>query len=569
MNRASFSRGLALWLPLGVCVSVVVLTWLGYQSLWEWQRSALLLSNRRAGETADLFVMALARDMRAVQNGVLVSRHWDGYMLDSPYDLSLLVAGAFARYPYPESFFAARGLPEPSRMVFFNRADRLPPWMPASAEPRRFPVRVATAPAEASRIADRILRDVEQGRRFSIFEVSVEGVAYQVVARLMYRDYLHEQLEGVFGFTVNLPWVREHYFPELTEQIAKIGPLADDFRLAILDEQDRLVAQSARSQRRVADNRRILSLMFFDPELVAFDPPPDLPPRAWAVEIEDLSDASPGRAIESTNRTLIAAAFSALTLAVGFVLIARATRSRAQLAELRSEFVSTVTHDLKTPLATIRAVGDTLVSGRLASSDAQREYAQLVVQESKRLTRLVDNLLAYARITDVTEAYSFEPLPVAMLVDDVLQRFRSLLAERTFAVEVDVPASLPSIRADRVAMELLLDNLVDNAIRYSRERRRIRIAADRRPSGIRIAVIDRGVGIPEDELQHVVRRFFRGRRAGSGGSGLGLAIADRIATDHGGTLTIDSVVDTGTSVAVTIPIATEDEEGSDRESGDR
>ena len=157
-------------------------------------------------------------------------------------------------------------------------------------------------------------------------------------------------------------------------------------------------------------------------------------------------------------------------LFIGLVLTARAARASARVAGMRSEFVSSVTHELKTPIATIRAIGDTLVRGRMSEPKAMQDYAQLVVQESRRLGRLVDNLLAYARITDVTEVYTFEPvLPGA--VDEALQVYRAQLAQAGFEVRVDVPGDVPAVRGDRTALGLVLDNLLDNAIRYSESSR--------------------------------------------------------------------------------------------------
>jgi two-component system phosphate regulon sensor histidine kinase PhoR len=252
------------------------------------------------------------------------------------------------------------------------------------------------------------------------------------------------------------------------------------------------------------------------------------------------------------------AALAAVSLAFGFLLTARAVRESARLAEMRSEFVATVTHELKTPIATIRAVGDSLVSGRVRTADDQREYAQLVVQEAKRLTRLVDNLLAMSRITDVADVYSFEPLSVDGLVDKVLDEFGQQLAAARFETQVDIPLDLPLVRADRTAVVLMLENLVDNAIRYSPATRSLRISARR--DGVNLVVLDvsdTGRGIPDDEIDQVTRKFVRGRHAVSGGSGLGLAIVKRIVTDHGGRLTLRSAVDVGTTVSVSLPAVRE------------
>lgn len=544
-----------MWMAVGVCVSVGVLTWFGYRAIREWQRSSTLLAGRRAGETADLLAMALTRDMRAVQTSILTSPRWEEFLLDPSYDIRTAVVGAFARYPYPESFFAWHRREDPSKLAFFDRADRQPAWMPPSVGPHRFPVTMGFEPTVARQLVDHVLQDASRQRRFSIFEVSIAGVRYQVVARLLYRDVLRERLEGVFGFTVNLSWVRGHYFQELTEQVARIGGVQNGFVLMVVDDCDQVVAGNSRAPIRTRETRRPFSLTFFDPLVLALDAPENLTRRDWAVEVEPLTDPTLAAAIRGANRTLITAALSAAALALGLVLTARATRARVKLAEMRTEFVSSVTHELKTPLATIRAVGDTLVSGRINAPESMREYAQLVVQESKRLTRLVDNLLAYSRITDVTEAYTFEPLDPAVLIHEMLQRFHSQVTQRQFQVEMQVPADLPSVMADRVAMELLLDNVLDNAIRYSRDSRHILVFAGVRDSQVLIQLSDRGMGISRDELRHVVRRFFRGRRAASGGSGLGLAIANRIAADHGGSLTIESEIDVGTTVTLALPQA--------------
>jgi signal transduction histidine kinase len=559
------SRGLAGWLAVGMCASVSVLAWFGYRAIREWQRSSVLLVERRANEAADLLVKALRRDMHAVHRSVLSSADWNAFMLDPPYDVSTIVASAFARYPYPESFFAARGALTPGSLMFFTRSDRPPPWAPREAGANRFPVTVQNEPGVAQAIVDRIAMDAASGRRFSIFEVETAGTAYQVIARLLYRDQLREQLDGVFGFMVNMAWARQYYFPELTSQVARIGGTPSGLALAVVDERGERVAVS--TQAILAGrptSRRAFPVMFFDPLLVAVDQPADLARREWAVQVGAAADPALTAAIRAADRTLILAACAAVSLAFGLAMTARAVRASARLTELRSEFVSTVTHELKTPIATIRAIGDTLVSGRILSSAGQREYAQLVVQEAKRLTRLVDNLLALSRMTDVTEVYSFEPLALDGLVEQTLEDFKEQLAAAGFVTRVETPADLPLVRADRTAMGLMLDNLVDNAIRYSPAERSLLISARRDDGAVALEVSDKGRGIPADEIDYVTRKFFRGRHLVSNGSGLGLAIVKRIVTDHGGRLAIQSAVNVGTTVSVILPILTDDEETDSR-----
>jgi signal transduction histidine kinase len=538
----------------GIILSLLAAGWLAYRAVHGWRQSATLLAKQRAAETAERLATVLGRDMRGVQTTVLASAQWDQFMLDPPFDVRTLAASAFARYPYPESFFASRGVLTPQTVVFLNRSDRRPPWMPGDTGPTRFPVVVEYEPAAAGLLLPRIEREAGLGRRFCVFDVTLGGVQYQVVARLLYRDPLRERLEGVFGFTVNLAWVRQFYFPEVTRQVSRIGDPSVTLPLAVLDASGATIAGAPASALRAPIASREFPLAFFDQLLLASDAP-DLRRETWQAVAGAGNDPTLGDAVEGGNLTLAVTAFAAAALVLGLILTARATEARTRLAELRSDFVSTVTHELKTPIAAIRAAGDTMARGRVTGLDALKDYAQLVVEESKRLTRLVDNLLAYARITDVTEAYTFDALDVGALLDEVVRGFRTALDAGGFDVAVEVAPGVRAIRGDRTACLLLFDNLVDNAIRYSPDDRWLRIRARASGSAVTVDVEDHGVGIPADELAQVTRKFFRGRRAGSGGSGLGLAIATRIAHDHGGSLRIESRTGAGTTGTVTLPAA--------------
>jgi signal transduction histidine kinase len=579
-------RWLPGWLAAGVCISVAMLSWFGYRAMVGWERSARLLADRRANQAADLLLTALSRDMRGVQISVLSSPYWDAFLADPSADITTLVASAFARYPYPESFFAWRGEPRPDGVLLFTRSDRKPAWLPdemppaAEINPNQFPVAIRRDPLVTRMLVDRIEKDAAQGRRFSVFETRIGGVPYQVIARLVYGDAFREKLEAAFGFTVNLPWVRERYFPEITRQVAHIGAADPDLGVAVIDDRGQPVIGTVGVAAENMIVRRDFPLMFFDPWLVALDPPQDLSRVSWNVQVRMDTDATLSATIAGVNRTLIFSAAAASVLALGLVLTARAVRESERLTELRSEFVSTVTHELKTPIATIRAAGDTIVRGRVTSAEGLREYAELVVQEAKRLGRLVDNLLAYSRITDVTELYHFDGIDVRALIDDARQEFGAQLAADKFEVLIDVPPDLPSVWGDPAALRLVLRNLIDNAIRYSGESRWLRIASHADGPRAHIAVSDRGIGIPEDELDQVTRRFYRGRRTTAGsaapeiagsrgagasgtataGSGLGLAIVQRIIMDHSGTLTIRGNTPVGTTVTIVLPIETSEHE---------
>jgi signal transduction histidine kinase len=249
-------------------------------------------------------------------------------------------------------------------------------------------------------------------------------------------------------------------------------------------------------------------------------------------------------------------AAAVLAFGIGLLFIVRGTRASAELATMRSEFVSAATHGLKTPLAVIQGIGQTMVRGRVTTPEQQNEYAQLLIQETYRLRRLIENLLAYARITKAADAYELSPLKPVDLINETMRGFQSLAKEGGFTFHVEVPESLPHVNGDRTAIVLALGNLIDNAMRYSGESRLINLRV--RASGRdRVAIMDHGKGIPAEDLHRVQQWFARGRAANGDGSGLGLAIVSRVARDHGGRFHLESTPDVGTSATLVIPCARE------------
>jgi signal transduction histidine kinase len=438
--------------------------------------------------------------------------------------------------------------------MFYSRADRPPGWLPKPDERTIFPVVLSTDRSVGRQLLDRIDQSAAEGRPFSTFDWPSPSGSHQVIAQITYRDTMPEQIESFVGFVVDLEWVRRYYFPELVAQVLKMqGPDAG-LTMGVFDAAGAPIVEAGGAAEGFPSTRQF-SLLFFNPTIVTVDPPGDLRRATWTVRTALSDDRTFGAARIGARRTLSLAAVSALALAVGMVLTMQGARTNARLSAMRSEFVSAVTHELKTPIATIRAACETLAAGRRVDAEMSREYAQLAVDEAKRLTRLIDNLLAYARITDMTEAYSFEALDVRTLAQQALKEFQSPLSAAGFSVAVLMAEELPAVRADRPSMVLAIGNLIDNAIRYSPDRRELKISARPSNGSVIVEVADAGIGIPTEEIPHVTQRFFRGRRAPAGGTGLGLSIAHRIVVDHGGTLSIASASGAGTTVMLTLPTA--------------
>jgi len=543
----------------GICLSVALLAWFGFRASQEWQRSSSLLVERRADEAASLFVTALGRDMRAVQSDVLVARAWDDFHINQTHDVTTLVASAFARYPYPDVFFAMDATKTPVETIFLLRADRVPTWSPSAATSARHPVKVESHDGIARSIEAGLARDIAAGRQWSVFEARLGPRAHQVVARLDYVDKMNQRLRAVYGFTVDLDWVRTRYYSEISRQVQRISGGTSGLALAIVDEADATVASTSVVPLTAYTSRRSFPVLFIDPRVVALNPPSALPSRTWTVLASGAADPTLISAIDGARWTLILASGAAVTLALGLLLSARAIRAWGGLAELRAEFMSSVTHELKTPVAAIQALAQTFVGGRVARPDAQREYGTLILRETRRLTRLIDNLLAHARITDVADIYTFETLDVELLFREAAVTLSQRLQLADLTLDIHTDADLPPINADPAAMALLLDNLLDNAIRYCGDSRVIRLSGTRVGESVRIGVADDGVGIAPEDVERVVHKFVRGKNAPPGGSGLGLAIVQRIATDHRGKLKIESVLGRGTVVTIDLPAAQEED----------
>ena len=552
------------WLAILVLAGVVALTWLGYRAASEWQSNAAQLIERRQYQVATSLSLNLARDMRAVQTTVVDRNEWGSDELDSPKQFANVLAPVFGRYAYPEVFFASRLPLDPH---FVARASRLPSWA-APGGPRgrggesgeSAGIRWFKNTEVAERLASRVLHDVGAGRPYSIVRLEIGGSEYQVVTRFLRGPSADDYPTAVLGFMVNVDWARTHYFLPMFDAVMAgtaasiatqlVDPAGIEF--ALLDQHRRAMGGRPRIPAERRPTTRRFSAYFFDPAMANTEAAHDLEHWVWALQVSAAEDPTLAIALRGARRTMLVLAAGALALGIGLMIIVRATRASAAVASMRSEFVSTVTHELKTPMSVIQSIGETMARGRVSSPEQQREYAQLLVQETYRLRHLIDNLLAYARVTEVADAFTFEPLQPEEVVEEVVHGFRKLLRERGIEVTVSVPTALPPVQADRTSIVFALDNLLDNAMRHAGANH-IELEARLRDNAVEFVVSDHGRGIPEDELKRVQQPFVRGDAAGRG-SGLGLAIVRRIAAAHRGWFRLDSRVGTGTTATLAIPV---------------
>ncbi|HZI80531.1 MAG TPA: HAMP domain-containing sensor histidine kinase [Vicinamibacterales bacterium] len=538
--------------------ATMALVWFGYVATREWRSGTTLLLERRANEALALVRAALSADMKGAWITAIVPFNTTNLDEDPPYGMFQVSARTFARFPYPESLVLWKHIGGENGTTYaFNRADRPPPWdtRPSSDDP--FPVVLVRDPAPLAGLVAAVRIQATAASPFIMLERPIDGTPYQIVAHALFESSPPHALLGFMAFTVNEDWLHAQYFDPLVEQVEKIAGSLGGLSITVSDDKGRTVTKAAHVEPDGGgDLHTPFSLLFIDPALVKSIPSRPTRVREWTVHVQSVPDQTLLATLQGSRRMFILISIAAGASLLALVLTVRADRASAALASMKSDFVAAVTHELKTPVASIRLVGDTLSNGRYTSPKTVQEYAGLLSVEASRLGASIDNLLTYARYSSSQAAATTERADVepADLVEDALQGMRPMLANLDFDLIVDVPPDLPEICVDRPAMIQALDNIVDNAIKYSTTEKHLTVRGTANGKTVTLSVRDRGPGIASKDLSRVFERFYRGANATVSGSGLGLPIAKRIVEGHGGRIEVRSTVGSGTEVDLTLPI---------------
>ena len=263
---------------------------------------------------------------------------------------------------------------------------------------------------------------------------------------------------------------------------------------------------------------------------------------------------------------LVLVILSAMTTFVGLGVLTYGFRAERRANQLKSDFIANVSHELKTPLSLIRMFGELLATGRTKGPEQAREYAEIVTRESERLSRLIDNVLDFARIERGKVAYAFAVGDLAEVLSRGLDVYRYRLEREGMKLHVDVADDLPPVRMDENAMTLVLLNLVDNAVKYAADGKELQVSLAHRDDRIELVVRDRGPGIRADEQERIFERFYRARNVRGRpvrGSGIGLSLVKHIAEAHGGGVSVESTEGKGSAFKVWIPVTTSPEPEGD------
>ncbi len=254
--------------------------------------------------------------------------------------------------------------------------------------------------------------------------------------------------------------------------------------------------------------------------------------------------------------------WSILVLAVGFTvfgmyLLWRDVHRELALADMRSQFAANVSHELKTPLTAIRMFAEALAMGVKEEPEAQKEYLRTIINESERLSRLLNNVLDFSKIEQGTRSYRMESLSLEQVIQAAVQAMAFPLEQKGFDLKVEVEEGILRVRGDRDALEQAVLNLLHNAVKYSGDSRRILLRLRRGDGKACIDVVDFGIGISEEHKTRIFGKFFRAPATENQripGAGLGLAIVSHIAQAHGGRVEVLSRPGEGSTFTIILPL---------------
>jgi signal transduction histidine kinase len=248
-------------------------------------------------------------------------------------------------------------------------------------------------------------------------------------------------------------------------------------------------------------------------------------------------------------------------LGAGLFLVYSNVRREMHLSRLKSDFVANVSHELKTPLALVRLFAETLEMGRVQGQEKAQEYYRVINKESQRLTQLINNILDFSRIEAGRKEYRLSPTDLTRVVASVLETYRFQIEQQGFTLEEAIDADLPLVQADGEALTQALLNLLNNAIKYSRDDKRIRVETRREGDSVRLTVVDHGIGVAKPEQKKIFEKFYRAEDSlvhETKGSGLGLSLVKHIMDAHGGRVEVDSTPGRGSAFSLLLPVRATD-----------
>ncbi len=246
-----------------------------------------------------------------------------------------------------------------------------------------------------------------------------------------------------------------------------------------------------------------------------------------------------------------------LTLLFGLFFLYRNISREVQLSQAKSEFVSNVSHEIRTPLSLIHMFAETLEMNRVKSEEKKHEYYDIIRKESERLSRIVNRILSFSQIEANKRRFEFQDVNMNELVGEILQSYEFHLTNKGFTFQYSHPDNCNIISGDKEAISEAIINLIDNAIKYSKDKKHLDINLKSENNHVSLEIKDQGIGIPKSHQEDIFQQFYRvptGDVHNAKGSGLGLTLVKKIIDAHSGNIRLESSPGKGSSFMLVFPI---------------
>ncbi len=246
---------------------------------------------------------------------------------------------------------------------------------------------------------------------------------------------------------------------------------------------------------------------------------------------------------------------SAVPLSNGALILVQDLTNIRRLEKVRQDFIANISHELRTPIASLKAIAETLQTGAINDKNIAEDFLQRMQVETDKMAQMVNELGELSRIESGELTLKLEPVDIAAVVAKVIERLKAQVDRAHLNIDVDIPGDLPSVSGDANRIEQVLVNLIHNSIKFTPPNGNITVSSVVQGDNVLISVRDTGSGIPEDDLPHIFERFYKVDKARSGGgTGLGLAIAKHIVQAHGGNIRAESIEGQGSTFTFSLPV---------------
>lgn len=536
-----------------LCAAALVV-FLQHRAMATLERQTGVILHQLADQTAN----AVAADVRHTLEGPVfdtLTRVNHPQIREGRLDLlAREYAAGLTAYPQVERFFVWTERTDvvlPGEALFYGRADG-----PATSPmPAGLADGFARDPALGRAVVDLARRHAPAQQIYAAFERTGPDGRHDLFLRLFWADARRDRYFAVIGFVIDRARVRDALFPALHRRrladILKLHGADQRFELRVVDETGATVWGRATPGPLAA--RVLVPLTFYPAQAIASRLAAGVEPVNWTIEVSP-SATTAVLAVNARGYLLLALSVGLMLVALAFTI--RAGRRAAEMARMQAEFVSHVSHQLKTPLSLLSTAAETVAMDRVRSPEKLAQYFEIIRSEAGRLSALVQRILEFSRVQQ-RPALAFEEVDLGALVRETVDAFEGGLRGRPVAFRVEQDGPAPHLQADPAALEQVLANLLDNAVKYSDAATEVTVRVGWSGSDAVVEVRDRGIGIAPEDRRRIFEKFYRGSGAAHHrrGFGLGLAIVQELVAAHRGRIEVDSVPHEGSTFRIVLPVA--------------